>query len=194
MIVLQITAPFATFTNSYSREYAPSYLYPPPATIYGLLLSLVGENNKIQHLGVKIAIGVSFIPKSSTVLRTFKRRKENDINHIRNTKPDYQEILCGLDLIVCVNSDAEPNSLENRILQALEHPEAINRFGGLSLGESRDLINDLHILGDLPESAQWLVTNYQGDILLPTWVDYLGSKNTRWQTFSVGNFGEDAFC
>lgn len=194
MISLKITAPFATFTDSYSREYAASYSYPPPATIYGLLLALVGETNKTQHLGVKIAIGLLSIPKSCTVIRTFKRRKQNDINHKENTKPENQEILCGLKLVVCVDSDAEKNNLENRILQALESPETINRFGGLSLGESRDLLDELDIIDKIPKSVQWLVKNYQGEIVLPTWVDYLGSENTRWQTFSLGNFSDEVFC
>jgi len=146
MIALTITAPFATFTNSRSREYAASYLYPPPATIYGTLLALVGETDRTRHLGVKIAIGLLSLPKSSTVLRTFKRRKKKDINDPANSRPDYQKVLCGLNLIVCVDSSEDSNRLETRIEQALRHPENLNRFGGLSLGESRDLIDDLRIL------------------------------------------------
>jgi CRISPR-associated protein Cas5t len=111
MLKLRITAPFATFTNSRSREYAASYLYPPPATIYGTLLALVGETNRKGHLGVKIALGLLSLPNSSTILRTFKRRKKNDINNPANSRPDYQEVLCGLNLVVCVDSHEDSNSL-----------------------------------------------------------------------------------
>jgi CRISPR-associated protein Cas5t len=194
MISLQLTAPFATFTKSHSREYAASYLYPPPATIYGTLLALVGETDRTRHLGVKIAIGLLSLPKSCTLLRTFKRRKENDINHPANSRPDYQEVLCGLSLAICVDSSEDSNGLETRIEQALRHPENLDRFGGLSLGESRDLIDDLRILDRLPSSAQWLLKDSKGEVKLPVWVDYQGSENTRWQTFTLGGFREQAFC
>ncbi len=194
MLKLRITSPFATFTNSRSREYAASYLYPPPATIYGTLLALVGETDRTRHLGVKIAIGLLSLPNSSTVMRSFKRRKKNDIDSPANSRPDYQEVLCGLNLVVCVDSSEDSNGLESRIEQALRNPETLDRFGGLSLGESRDLIDDLRILEQLPTSIQWLVKDSKGKVTLPVWVDYQGSENTRWQTFTLGGFSEQAFC
>lgn len=194
MLLLKITAPFATFTNSRSREYAASYLYPPPATIYGTLLALVGETDRTKHLGVKIAIALASLPKPTTVLRTFKRRKKNEINHPSNSKPDYQEVLCGLNLVVSVDSTQDAHNLENRIAQAVIQPETIDRFGGLSLGESRDLIDDLRILDRLPPSIEWLVKDDRGKITLPIWVDYDGSEKTRWEIFSLGTFSEKVFC
>ena len=195
MLSLQITVPFATFTNSRSREYSASYKYPPPATIYGFLLSLVGETDRTRHVGVKIAIGILSHPKSTVVLRTFKRLKEKDINAKANSRPDYQEVLCGLNYIICVDSSEDKNLLENRIQQALEHPENVNRFGGLSLGESRDLIDDIRILEQLPPFSErkWLLKNSSGEAL-PIWVDYQGSENTRWETFTLGDFNQQAFC
>ncbi len=194
MLLLKITAPFATFTNSRSREYAASYLYPPPATIYGMLLALVGETDRTKHLGVKIAIALASLPKSTTVLRTFKRRKKNEINHPSNSRPDYHEVLSGLNLVVCIDSTEDANNLENRLSQTLKHPETINRFGGLSLGESRDLIDDLRILDRLPPSIEWLVQDNRGKITLPIWVDCDGSEKTRWEMFSLGTFSEKVFC
>lgn len=195
MLSLQITVPFATFTNSRSREYSASYKYPPPATIYGFLLSLVGETDRTRHVGVKIAIGILSHPKSTVVLRTFKRLKEKDINAKANSRPDYQEVLCGLNYIICVDSSEDKNLLENRIHQALEHPETVDRFGGLSLGESRDLIDDIRILEQFPpfSECKWLLKNSSGEAL-PIWVDYQGSKNTRWETFTLGDFNQQAFC
>ncbi len=143
---------------------------------------------------MKIAIALASLPKATTVLRTFKRRKKNDINHPSNSRPDYQEVLCGLNLVVCVDSTQDAHNLENRIAQALRHPETIDRFGGLSLGESRDLIDDLRILDPLPPSIEWLVKDDCGKITLPIWVDYDGSEKTRWEMFSLGTFSEKVFC
>lgn len=196
MLVLRITAPFATFTNSRSREYSASFKYPPIATIYGLLLSLVGETDRTRHVGVKLAIGILQEPKSSIVLRTFKRFKEKDINAKENSRPDYQEILSGLNYVICVDSTADKQSLENRLQLALKQPEKIDRFGGLSLGESRDLVDDIRLLEKLPHQneCKWLLKNSSGEAL-PIWIDYQGSENTRWETFTLGDFDDhQAFC
>lgn len=207
MLWLQITAPFATFTNSRSREYAASFPYPPPATVYGLLLSLVGETERSRHQGVKIAIGflsnpqpqdVSYLPtegqpKMATVLRTFKRFKKKEIDNPANSRPDYQEVLCGFNLIVGVDSSEDKNRLEARIEQVFENPETCDRFGGLSLGESRDLVDDARILSQLPASVQWLVNASKGEAL-PTWVDYQGSEATRWEVLALSASSQPAFC
>lgn len=195
MLILHITAPFATFTNSRSREYSASFKYPSIATLYGLLLSLVGESDRTRHIGVKLAVGILQEPKSSIVLRTFKRLKEKHINAKVNSRPDYQEVLSGLNYVVCVDSSADEQSLEERLQLALKQPQKINRFGGLSLGESRDLVDDIRILEELPyqNECKWLLKNSSGEAL-PMWVDYHGSEKTRWEIFTVGDFDEQAFC
>jgi CRISPR-associated protein Cas5t len=96
--------------------------------------------------------------------------------------------------VVGIDSTQESGNLEARVRQALLLPESIDRFGGWSLGESRDLIDDVRILPDLPLSAKWLVKNDQGRYNLPLVVDYLGSKGTQKQKFCLGDFCEDAFC
>ncbi len=192
MIFLEISAPFASFKHSYSREYAGSYCYPPPSTIYGLLLSLVGETNMQFHRGVKIAIALASKPQSSIVMRTMRRLKNADLNSPSNSKPDFQEILSGIKIIVGVDSSEDINNLESRITQAITNPETIERFGGLSLGESRDLIDDLQIIKKPSASLQWLTKNTKGKIKLPLIVDYLGSKNTKMGKFSLDNFSDRA--
>ncbi len=190
---LEISAPFASFKHSYSREYVGSYPYPPPSTIYGCLLSLVGETNIQHHRGVKIAIALTSKPKSSTVMRTTRRLKNADLNSPSNSKPDFQEILSGIKIIIGVDSSKDKNNLENRIIKALNSPETIQRFGGLSLGESRDLIDDIQILDQPPESIKWLTPNNQGKIKLPLIVDYLSSKNTIFEKFSLDDFCDRTF-
>ncbi|BDA70748.1 hypothetical protein CAL7716_049140 [Calothrix sp. PCC 7716] len=55
------------------------------------------------------------------------------------------------------------------------------------------MINDLRIIEQLPVSTDWLIKNPKGEAL-PVWVDYQGSENTRWETFTLGSFHKDAFC
>lgn len=193
MIFLEITAPFASFKHSYSREYSGSYSYPPPSTIYGCLLSLVGETDMQRHRGVKMAIALASKPQTNIVMRRMRRLKAADLNSPSNSKPDFQEILSGIKIIVGVDSTEDINNLENRIIQALTNPETIERFGGLSLGESRDLINDIQIIEKPSESLQWLTQNTKGKIKLPLRVDYLGSKNTKMENFSLDNYSDRAF-
>jgi CRISPR-associated protein Cas5t len=190
MIFIKISAPFASFKHSYSREYSGSYSFPPPSTIYGCLLSLVGETNIQHHQGVKIAIALASKPQTSIVMRTLRRLKDADLNSPGNSKPDFQEILSGIKIVVGIDSSEDKNNLENRIREALTHPEKIDRFGGLSLGESRDLIDDIQIFQESPESLQWLTKDSKGKIQLPIVVDYLGSKNTKREKFSISNFSD----
>lgn len=194
MLFVQISAPFTSFKHSYSREYGDTYPVPTPATIYGCLLSLVGETNSLTHRGVRLAIALLSEPQTATVLRTVRRFKNKDINARENSRPDYQSILCGLDIVVGIDSSVDAADLEARVYQALLYPETIERFGGWSLGESRDLIDDVKILSDLPLEARWLVKDNRGRFNLPLIVDYLGSKETQKQKFSFGNFGQEAFC
>ena len=202
MIFLEITAPFALFKHSYSREYAGSYSYPPPSTVYGCLLSLVGETDMQRHRGVKIAISLcepakltalASKPQNSIVMRTTRRLKNADLNSPSNSKPDFQEILSCIKIIIGVDSSEDINNLENRIIQALTCPKTIDRFGGLSLGESRDLIDDIKIIEKPLESLQWLTHNKKGKIKLPLTVDYFGSKNTKMEKFSLEPFSDRIF-
>ena len=92
-LALQIEVPIACFRQSRAREYAQTYPAPPPSTVYGMLLSLVGEMNRHKHCGVKIAIALVDKPQKSTVVRTFRRFKKKDIHDPVNTRPDYQDLL-----------------------------------------------------------------------------------------------------
>ena len=183
-IALKVEVPIACFRQSRAREYAETYPVPPPSTVYGMLLSLIGEENRYKHCGVKLVIALLSEPEKSVVVRTFRRFKNKDIQHPENAKPDYQELLTNIEFIVWVatgTDKAEP-TLQERLQQAFTNPAAINRFGGLCLGESRDLVNAVTLLleNHYGESLQWLVRDEDGLITLPYWVDHVGSKETRW--------------
>jgi len=55
---LYLDCPCTSFPRSFARDYKETYRYPPPSTVYGLLLSLVGEVDMAAHLGVRLAIGI----------------------------------------------------------------------------------------------------------------------------------------
>jgi CRISPR-associated protein Cas5t len=164
ILALEIEVPIACFRQSRAREYAETYLVPPPSTVYGMLLSIVGEMDRYKHCGVKLAIALLSHPQKSTVIRTFRRFKKKDIHDPTNSRPDYQELLTDIKFITWVDS-----------------------FGGLCLGESRDLVNSVTILpeNDRTQSLQWLVQDEDGLLTLPYWVDHVGSKGTRWQRYLI---------
>lgn len=146
-IALYVHVPCATFRTSHSREYGKTYPVPPPSTVYGMLLSFVGETNSRKHFGVKLAIAMLSQPQKSTILRKMRRFKEKDYGHRRNTTVEHQEILTDIRFIVWIESfqeEAKPTLVE-RIQQAKANPSSVKRFGCLYLGESNDLVNSVRL-------------------------------------------------
>ncbi|MFN3360763.1 MAG: type I-MYXAN CRISPR-associated protein Cas5/Cmx5/DevS [Pseudanabaenaceae cyanobacterium] len=185
---LLVEVPIACFRQSHAREYAETYPVPPPATVYGMLLSCVGEVNRYQHIGVKLAIAMLSSPTKSTVIRTFRRFKKREISDPTNARPDFQELLTDTRFIVCVDSSQEKNSptLQERLENAFTHPETIDRFGGLCLGESRDLVNSIQRFTiSTDEYYEWLTQDPDGLLTLPYWVDHVGSRGTKWQRYRL---------
>jgi CRISPR-associated protein Cas5t len=186
-IALQVEVPIACFRQSRAREYVETYPVPPPSTVYGMLLSLVGEENRYQHCGVKLAIALLSEPEKSIVIRTFRRVKMRDIHDPSNARPDYQELLTNVEFVVWVSAgtDKATPTLPERLQQAFINPASINRFGGLSLGESRDLVNAVTLLPEnhTGESLRWLIQDEDGSLTLPYWVDHVGSQGTCWQRY-----------
>lgn len=212
VIGISVDVPVACFRMPYAREYAESYEIPPPATVYGMLLSLVGEENRYRHIGTRIAIArpnACAEPARSVVLRTFRRMKHRSVMDPQNARPDFQEILTEISLAVWVDSSSEeetgPTLLE-RLNQAFATPAAIERFGGISLGESRDLIDSLSLLSiehpsddryRIGSLCQWLKRDEFGPLSMPYWVDHVGSAETRWASYRLvgGSIGEpEAEC
>ncbi|MBS3026941.1 MAG: type I-MYXAN CRISPR-associated protein Cas5/Cmx5/DevS [Dolichospermum sp. DET50] len=188
-IALKVEVPIACFRQSRAREYAETYPVPPPSTVYGMLLSLVGEENRYKHCGVKLAIALLSEPEKSVVIRTSRRFKKKNIHDLSNSRPDYQELLTNIELVVWLKTgedQATPTLLE-RLQQAFNNPASVNRFGGLCLGESRDLVNAVSFVPEnyQGESLLWLIQDETGFLTLPYWVDHVGSKGTRWQRYTL---------
>lgn len=182
-IALYVEVPFATFRQSHAREYGQTYPVPPPSTVYGMLLSLVGEIDAYKHCGVQLAIAMLSQPRKSKVIRQLRRFKVKDYSDSRNTIPEDQEILTDIQFITWVASGAEPvqPTLSERVEQALTHSSSVRRFGCLYLGESNDLVNVVKLVSDdyRSESKRWLIRDDEGLMTLPYWVDHVGSRGTR---------------
>jgi CRISPR-associated protein Cas5t len=193
MIALEVEVPFANFRKSFARAFAESYILPPPATVYGMLLSLVGERRRRSHLGTRIALGLRGTPKLATVLKKLSRLKygvPSKQSKLGNA-PDYMEVVCGLDLVLFVDSSADVGepSLERRLAAAVDQPdsEERSRSGVLCMGLSDDLVGAVrrYAPGASGQPPRWLINDASGPIDLPVWVDHVGSADTRWRRFSL---------
>ncbi len=188
MIALHIEVPYASFRKSYARSFAETYLFPPPATVYGMLLSLVGEWFRVRHSGVQLAFAYKKQPLVAASLRKLSRYKYGvpaKQSKLGNA-PDFIETLCGIDFICWVDSSQESQNhptLESRLVEALQHPERIERQGIVSLGLSDDAVNDISLVDSIAGEWHWLTPSDKGKIELPVWVDHVGSIDTRWQRY-----------
>lgn len=190
-IALYVSVPVASFRVPRAREYFETLPCPPPSTVYGMLLSLVGETNRHAHEGAEIAVALVSQPEYSVVLRTLwrvKNRKQG-LGQGENKRPDFQELLTGVRIVIWVRPGAAETAtspLADRVRQTLTRPQSVSRFGGLSLGESTHLVDELRFLraGDVGE-CHVLVRHDQGDLSLPVWPDHVGSKGTHWMQFKL---------
>lgn len=198
--IFYLECPCTSFPRSFARDYKETYLYPPPSTIYGFLLSFVGEQDLKVHLGVKLAIGfIGDTPSISRILRKqrshkFSKKHQKIYSTAQFSKPNFQELVTDLKIAIRVNSDQELNelNLEDRISVALSSPKKINRFGGLSLGESSYLVNGFRKYRENDGQITWLNSDSRGLISLPIWID----RNTNrgiFQRFSCGEFNEQSW-
>jgi CRISPR-associated protein Cas5t len=133
-------------------------------------------------------------PERSVVLRTVWRVKKTPLGSPGNTRPDYQQLLAPVEVVCWVDSTSEQSpetNLEERVRAALTNPSTIERrFGGLSLGESTHLVDEVQLLDKYLQSRNWRQRTPQpcgrafllaerGRLTLPVWVDHVGSARTR---------------
>lgn len=193
MFGVYVTVPVACFRRGMAREYLETEVIPPPSTCYGFLLSLVGETDRRRHLGCRVTSGVFGRPEVSVVLRTVWRVKKTPLGSPGNTRPDYQQLLTDVHLIIWLDSSGESDqecTLETRVQRALcpTTRGELDRFGGLALGESTHMVDTVSPLEKsrdrLPKHAdfQLFQVHEEGRLTLPVWVDHVGSAGTRYAT------------
>lgn len=180
MIGVEVSVPIACFRKGAAREFLESEALPPPSTCYGFLLSLVGEEDRRAHRGVRIAPALLSEPEESVVLRTIWRVKKAPLGSAGNSKPDFQVLLSGVELLIWLDSSEEEAApgLEERVTRALADPAGIERFGGLSLGESTHMVDAVSLWSGRSAEARTFQLAERGRLALPVWVDHVGSKET----------------
>ncbi len=188
MLGVYLTVPVACFRKGLAREYLETEPLPPPSTCYGFFLSLVGETDRYRHIGCRIAPVLVEEPQKSTVLRTVWRTKSKKLRmgDGNNRTPTQQELLTGVHLVLWLDSADEKTAepfLEERVENALACPELLERFGGLSLGESTHLVDEVRLFsGSAQETGMIFLCAERGRFTLPVWVDHVGSQDTCYVT------------
>jgi CRISPR-associated protein Cas5/DevS len=107
-----------------------------------------------------------------------------------NARPDYQELLTNVRVVIWIDSTDEVDQklvLEERVSIAIANPSSIDRFGGLSLGESSHLVDEVSFIDCIDNTAkaeqvQLFVVRERGRYTLPVWVDHVGSAGTLYAT------------
>lgn len=192
--ILYLDCLCTSFPRSFARDFKETYRYPPPSTMYGMLLSLVGEIDLMAHTGVKLALGlVGDVPPISRIVRKQRHHKFSK-THLgtypssKFSKPNHQELLTDVKIALKLDSSVETASvkLAEQVSIALSTPEVIKRFGGLSLGESWALLNGIRFYRENDGPIQWLEKDSRGLIGLPVWIDRKTARGT-FQRFSVSD-------
>jgi CRISPR-associated protein Cas5t len=202
---LYLDCPCTSFPRSFARDYKETYRYPPLSTIYGLLLSLVGETDMSAHLGVKLAIGIlgndppisrivrkqrhhKFVTNSSEVKKREAKYGAGNFPTSQFSKPNHQELLTDLQVAIQIDSSEETAAVKlvDRLAIALSTPSQITRFGGLSFGESWAMVNGVRPYRETDGIIRWLVKDNRGLISLPVWIDRKTGQGT-FQRFSLKN-------
>lgn len=113
-----------------------------------------------------------------------------------NRAPGFQELLTGITLAVWLRAGQErpgAETLASRLEAALADPAGVARFGGLSLGESTHLVNDVrrwrerpsgHAPAD-PAEGRLLLRDPGGPLSLPVWPDHVGSARSRFAAYRL---------
>lgn len=190
---LYVDCPCTSFPRSFARDYKETYQYPPPSTVYGFLLSLVGEVELQAHVGVKLAIGVlgEDVPISRILRKQrhhkFSKKHQGTYPTSQFSKPNFQEVLTDLRIVVRLDSSQESAAvtLADRVAIALTTPGQISRYGGLSLGESWAMVNGIRRYGESDGEVRWLLRDDRGLIGLPIWIDRQTTRGM-FRRFSLG--------
>jgi CRISPR-associated protein Cas5t len=198
---LYLECPCTSFPRSFARDFKETYRYPPPSTVYGMLLSLVGEVNMMAHLGVKIAIGIiGDAPPISRIVRKQRHHKFSIKNlgtypSSQFSKPNHHELLTDLRFVVQIDSSEETATvkLADRIAIALSTPEQISRFGGLSIGESWAMLNGVRAYREDDGGVRWLAQDKRGLIGLPIWINRETTQGTFARFTLTDEFTDDCF-
>jgi len=199
-ITLEVSAPLAAFRPYTARDYQETLPAPPPATIFGMILSAAGIEAEARgrFVGAECAVAIEQRPPVSKVLRKMHRGSETDEvsgQEAAKHRPEYQELLSSLRFWTrIVDESAHENpGLADCIRRALESPSSIDRFGAVSLGESTFIVDELSIVESVPDDVLVLRPSDDGFLAMSVWVDFEDRSRTRLKRFELeeGRLGEE---
>ena len=183
VLALRVDVPMAGLRPMWAREYQETYPAPPPSTVYGMLLSLVGveREDKDRYAGLRIAVALAGNTEKGRVFRKFRRVPQSDknVDPLAHRRPDYQELLLGLEFWTWIDDSKAEHPLTDRIRMALD-PERrgeIVRHGALCLGESSHMVNAISV--DRPRGqGRFVAPSEQGFLSMPVWSDHRKDRPT----------------
>jgi len=151
-----------------------------------MLLSFLGvpREEKSKHRGAEMALAVRDLPGVVKVFRKLRRGSD-----LEDTRPDYQDLLMDLQLWIWLRpgTDSGNPTLSARVFQALADPRTITRSGGLSLGESSYLIDEIKEDSIPPEELIFLLPDQAGFYSMPVWVDHADASKTVLTRFCISD-------
>ena len=185
VLVLWVDVPMTGLRPMWAREYQETYPAPPPSTIYGMLLSLVGveRKDKNRHAGLRISVALAENTRESLwqrrekgrIFRKFRRiaQSKKNADALADRRPDYQELLLGLEFWLWVDDSQATYPLSRDVRRALD-PERrgeIVRHGALCLGESSHMINE--VKAERPYGrGRFVAPCPTGLLSMPVWSDH----------------------
>jgi CRISPR-associated protein Cas5t len=172
MIQIYIEAPFASFPRRFAHDYRETYLYPPLTTIFGCILSLIGELDITVYPMNSIDVGVinkypaissvcvkqrnnAYMPRGKHAKIREKSYSTGVYPASLYSKPNIKEIVVGTKIVAQINN--EP--LAAKVLYSLH--SGCDRFGILSLGESSAMVNCIREYRPEDGEIFWLPRNYR---------------------------------
>ncbi len=174
---LYVEVPICAFRPRWAREYQETYALPPPATVFGMLLSLAGVDwqEKEQYAGIELALALVSEPARCRIFRKFRRvpQAKKNADPLTERRPDYQDLLMDLKFWLWLRDGHAQSSLTERVAIALSptRRHEIKRYGGLSLGESSHLVNEISL--KTPEGqGRFIKRDPEGYYHLPIWVQH----------------------
>ena len=95
ILVLRVDVPMTGLRPMWAREYQETYPAPPPSTIYGMLLSLIGveREDKNRHAGLRIAIAMAENTQDSFWQRREKGRIFRKFRRVAQATDDPSSLL-----------------------------------------------------------------------------------------------------
>ena len=191
VVVLRVDVPMTGLRPMWAREYQETYPAPPPSTVYGMLLSLVGveREHKKRHVGLRIAIAMAENAEGSLwqrrekgrIFRKFRRvaQAKKGADPLADRRPDYQELLLGLEFWLWIDDSQASHPLCGQVRKALDpaRRDQIVRHGALCLGESSHMVNEV-AEGHPHGRGRFVSPSERGFLSMPVWSDHKENRPT----------------